>query len=68
MTVPRDERPLTKRELAELTRVSTSTIDRRRREGMPAVMYGARSPRFFPSQCLPWLAQYGGESRQGEDS
>jgi phage terminase Nu1 subunit (DNA packaging protein) len=53
------EKPLTRTELAELTGLHPRTIDKRRKQGMPFVLYGARTPRFYASECLPWLAHFG---------
>lgn len=66
MKIPRDERPVTRAELALAARVSLSTIDRARRSGLPSVFYGKRSPRFYLSVCLPWLAQFGRDRRMDE--
>jgi len=57
------EKALTRSELAELTGLHPRTIDQRRKQGMPFVLYGARSPRFYASECLPWLAHFGRTKR-----
>lgn len=45
---------VTREELAEIMRVSVPTIDRMRRDGMPAVTWGRRLRRFRVGEALAW--------------
>lgn len=63
MTIPTSERPVTRAELAQRAHISLSTLDRARKAGLPHVFYGQRSPRFYLSVALPWLAQFGRNQR-----
>jgi phage terminase Nu1 subunit (DNA packaging protein) len=48
---------VTRQELAEIMRCSVPTIDRMRREGMPAVTWGRRLVRFRVRQAMDWAEQ-----------
>lgn len=48
------DRVVTRRELAELMRVSVPTIDRLRRQGMPCVTWGRRLVRFRVGEAIAW--------------
>jgi phage terminase Nu1 subunit (DNA packaging protein) len=52
---------LTREELAVALKVSPSTVDRWRREGMPSELWGPRSgTRRFPlAACLAWARRRG---------
>jgi phage terminase Nu1 subunit (DNA packaging protein) len=46
------------RKLAELMSVSTSTVKRWVKEGMPSETWGMRrTRRFLPSACIAWLRE-----------
>jgi hypothetical protein len=49
------ERYVDARELADLMGVSTKTIERLRKQGMPSETWGLRhTRRYLPSQCIAW--------------
>lgn len=48
------ERFVTRQELADIMRLSVSTIDEMRREGMPSVTWGKRTRRFKASLAIAW--------------
>jgi phage terminase Nu1 subunit (DNA packaging protein) len=50
---------VTREELADIMRVSVPTIDRMRREGMPAVTWGRRLVRFRVREALNWAERQG---------
>lgn len=45
---------VTRDELAQMMRVSVTTVDRLRKEGMPFVTWGRRTIRFQPSVAIAW--------------
>jgi phage terminase Nu1 subunit (DNA packaging protein) len=55
-TVPgeRPERFLTRAQLAEIIGVSTDTVDRWRKQGLPCVTWGERSVRMRFTDCEAW--------------
>jgi excisionase family DNA binding protein len=52
--VPEVERYVTREQLAELMGVSTDTIDRMVKQGMPSETWGRRTRRFRPSVAVAW--------------
>jgi predicted DNA-binding transcriptional regulator AlpA len=56
---PSPEPYVDRREMARLMGVSVATIDRMRRDGMPAVTWGRRLIRFRPSESLAWARACG---------
>lgn len=53
------ERFLNRRELAAFMGVSTDTIDRMVKQGMPSVTWGRRTRRFQASTALAWANAQG---------
>jgi len=56
---PRDERYVTRRELARIMGLSLATIDRMVRQGMPSETWGRRARRFLPSRVEAWARSQG---------
>lgn len=48
---------VTRDELADIMRVSVSTIDRMRDDGMPSVSWGRRLVRFRVREAIEWAEQ-----------
>jgi excisionase family DNA binding protein len=63
--VPEVERYVTREQLADLMGVSTDTIDRMVKEGMPSETWGRRTRRFRPSVAVAWARA---QSHQGRSA
>jgi excisionase family DNA binding protein len=50
-----EERLVDRETLAGLLGCSTDTVDRMRKDGMPAIRWGGKLVRFRPSACMLWL-------------
>jgi phage terminase Nu1 subunit (DNA packaging protein) len=53
------EHYVTRQEMAEILRVSTDTLDRFVKAGMPSHTWGTRRRYFLPSEAMPWLEARG---------
>jgi phage terminase Nu1 subunit (DNA packaging protein) len=51
---------LTKKQLAECYGVSTRTVERRVRQGLPCIPWGKRCKRYDPEAVEKWLHENGG--------
>ena len=54
LPAPTTESFLTRQELADMMRVSLSTLDQMVKEGMPSVTWGRRTRRFRASAAVAW--------------
>lgn len=61
LPVPEPERYVDRAELAKLMGVSTKTVDRWVKQGMPSETWGVRARRFRPSLAIAWARGRGGE-------